>query len=331
MIGSIRWTAFKLGVFTVVTVIVTTWLASIIGNFQFFKSPYEITAEFADATGVLNGDVVKAAGVTVGRVSSIEIQDGVAVVKMTIHEEVELPNNLDAEIRFRNLVGQRMVTLVTNDDTPATGLMADGAKIPLDRTSPAFDLSALFNGLRPLIRSTDPADINLVSRELVQALKGRSADVEGFLANISELSETLASKDEQISTMLDSLNIVTADLAGRDQQLQTTLGALNSFMGDLAASKDDLAVALRTLDDAATRFGRIIERRDSDIQAELADLATIFDAVNDKRAQLRKAIRALPGFTIGVERVSNYGQWGNIHLIDVCKDDFGTCGRRWMP
>ncbi len=331
MIGSIRWTAVKLGIFTVVTVIVTTWLAAIIGNLQFFKSPYEITAEFTDATGVLNGDVVKAAGVTVGRVSTIEIQDGVAVVKMTIHEEVELPDNLDAEIRFRNLVGQRMVTLVANDDVPSTGLMEEGDIIPLDRTSPAFDLSALFNGLRPLIRSTDPADINLVSRELVQALKGRSADVEGFLANISELAATLATKDEQIATMLDSLNIVTADLAGRDQQLQTTLGALNSFMGDLAASKDDLAVALQTLDNAATRFGRIIERRDSDIQAELADLATIFDAVNDKRAQLRKAIKALPGFTIGVKRVSNYGQWGNIHLIDVCRDDSGTCGRRWMP
>jgi phospholipid/cholesterol/gamma-HCH transport system substrate-binding protein len=331
MTGSIRWTAFKLAMFTVVTIIVTTWLASIIGNLQFFKSPYEISGEFTDATGVLNGDVVKAAGVTVGRVASIEIQDGVAVIKMTIQEDVELPAGLKAEIRFRNLVGQRMVNLVADEEASTTGLMAAGDVIPLERTAPAFDLSALFNGLRPLIRSTDPADINLVSRELVQALRGRSADVEGFLSNVSELSETLASKDEQIATMLDSLNTVTADLAGRDQQLQTTLGALNSFMGDLAASKDDLAVALRTLDDAATRFGRIIDRRDGDIEAELADLATIFDAVNDKRAQLRKAIRALPGFTIGVERVSNYGQWGNIHLIDVCKDDLGTCGRRWMP
>ena len=42
MIGGIRWTAVKLLIFTIVTVIVTTWLAMIIGNFRLFASPYEV-------------------------------------------------------------------------------------------------------------------------------------------------------------------------------------------------------------------------------------------------------------------------------------------------
>ncbi len=331
MIGSIRWVAAKLVLFTIVTIIVTTWLASIIGNFQFFKSPYEITAEFSDATGVLNGDVVKAAGVTVGKVSEIKIEDGVAVVRMSIQEGVELPSGVRAQIRFRNLVGQRMITLVADEESTSTGLLQPDSKIGLDRTDPAFDLSALFNGLRPLIRSTDPEDINLVSRELVAALKGRSSNVEGFLGNVAELSETLAGKDKEIGALLDNLNIVTADLSNRDAQLRNTLSAFSSFITDVAASKDDLVIALRTLDDAATRFNRIVENNDENLQQELSDLAVIFDAVNDKRSQLRKAIRALPGFLVGIERVTTYGQWSNIHLIHVCKDDKGTCGTRWMP
>ena len=36
----------------------------------------EITAELTDASGLLRGDVVKAAGVTVGRVEEIGIRDG---------------------------------------------------------------------------------------------------------------------------------------------------------------------------------------------------------------------------------------------------------------
>ncbi len=63
-----RWVAVKLTLFTVVTVIVTSGLAAIIGNFKFFSSPYVVTAQFEDATGLLQGDVVKAAGVTIGRV-----------------------------------------------------------------------------------------------------------------------------------------------------------------------------------------------------------------------------------------------------------------------
>lgn len=329
MNDSIRWTALKLTIFTIVTIIVTTWLAAIIGNLRFFSSPYEIKAVFTDATGVLNGDVVKAAGVTVGRVQSIAISDGLAEVTMAIEEDIELPGGLGAEIRFRNLIGQRMITLVQPD--VAAGRTEPGEVIPVGRTEPAFDLTALFNGLRPLIRSTDPADINLVSRELVAALQGRSGNVEGFLSNVADITEVLASKDAEIGTLLDGMNVVTEDLAGRDQQLQTTIAAMGSFFSDVAASKEDLKGALVTLDDAATRFGRIIADNDRAIEGELADLATIFAAVDDRRAQLRKVIRSLPGFLIGVERVTTYGQWTNVHLIDVCKDDFGTCGTRWMP
>ena len=331
MIGGIRWTAVKLLIFTLVTIIVTTWLAMIIGNFRLFSSPYEIRAEFSDATGVLQGDVVKAAGVTIGRVGSIEIQDGIALVSMTIDEGTEIPANVTAEVRFRNLIGQRMITLVSSSGDSVSDLLQPNEVIPLERTAPAFDLSALFNGLRPLIRSTDPEDINLVSRELVKALRGRGDEVEAILGNTAALSKTLAGKDDEIGILLDSVNQVAGDLASRDAQLRTTLAALNDFLGDVAASKEDLSAALITLDGAATRFNRIIEKNDENLEVELEDLATIFDAVNDKRQDLKGLIRALPEFLIGAERISSYGQWGNIHLIDVCKDDFGTCGRRWAP
>ena len=331
MTGSVRWTAIKLLAFTIVTIIVTTWLAMIIGNFRLFSSPYQVSAEFTDATGVLQGDVVKAAGVTIGRVGSIEIDQGVAIITMTINEGTEIPAGVGAEIRFRNLVGQRMITLVPDNGSTETGLLEPDDVIPLDRTAPAFDLSALFNGLRPLIRSTNPEDINIVSRELVKALRGRGDEVEAIVGNTAALSKTLASKDEEIGILLDSVNQVAGDLASRDAQLRATLGSLNDFLGDLAASKDDLSAALLTLDDAATRFNRIIEKNDENIQVELEDLATIFDAVDDKREDLKGAIRALPEFLIAAERVSSYGQWGNLHIIDVCKDDFGTCGKRWVP
>ena len=329
MIPSFRWIAVKLLVFTLVTIVVTTYLASIIGNFRLFAQPYEITAEFTDATGLLRGDVVKAAGVTVGRVEEIGVRDGIALVAMTIDEDTELPADLEAQVRFRNLVGQRMITLSAPPGT--TGLTEPGDVIPLERTEPAFDLSALFNGLRPLIRSTDPGDINIVTRAMTKALSGRADEVEGFLANVADFSNSLASKDDELAVMLDALNDVTAELNGRGGQLQTTLADLSSFLGDLDASKEELAAALVTLDDAATRLNRVVARNDGNIEAEIDDLATLLDAVDDKRADLRGALRALPPMLVAVERVNSYGQWANLHLVHVCKDDTGECGGRWMP
>lgn len=332
MIASIRWTAAKLLMFTLVTIAVTTWLASIIGNFSLLSSPYEVTAQFSDATGLLQGDVVKAAGVTVGRVQSISVEDGIAQVTIAIEEEVEVPADVRAQIRFRNLIGQRMITFVQPDPSSrTTELLAAGDRIPLERTDPAFDLSALFNGLRPLIRSTSPDDINTVAKTLVEALKGKEDQVAGFLGNVADISEMLASKDAELSSLLENVNIVTDDLKGRGDQLNATLADLNTFFGALQASRGDLEIALQTLDESATRFGRIIAANDENIAGELKDLRVLFDAIDDKRTDLRGALRALPDFLIGVERVTTYGQWGNGHLIDACKDDFGTCGTRWRP
>ena len=337
----LRWASAKLAIFTIVTVATTTWLAAIIGNFSLFGDRFEIAAEFSDATGLLRGDVVKAAGVTIGRVSDIQIDDGLAIVTMSIDDGAKLPAGLGAEIRFRNLVGQRMITLVPAEEASGGGLadagstqagrMGPGALIPLDRTQPAFDLTELFNGLRPLIHSTSPEDINTVTRELLIALRGRSGIVERLFANVADVSDELASKDRELAILLDNLHVVTDDLAGRDTQLRTTLADLNTFLAELSASQDDLEAALVNLDDAAQRLGRIIEANDELIVKEVDDLSVILDAVNAKRTDLRAALRSLPEFTIAVERVTQYGEWANQHLITVCKDDFGTCGRRSGP
>lgn len=324
---SLRWTATKLALFTAVTLVVTGWLASVIGNFRPFSDTYTITAEFSDATGLLRGDVVKAAGVDIGRVEGIEIRDGLALVTMTLDDEAPIPATVGANIRFRNLIGQRMIVLEESDE-PTEGLLADGARIELARTDPAFDLSVLFNGLRPLLRSTDPEDINIVSRALTQALRGRTDEVEGFLANVASISDSVASKDRELDGLLTNVNTVTADLSSRDEQLRRTLANINTFLADIDAGKEELADALVTLDDAATRLGRVVEKNDENIEEELGDLATILDAVNDKRDDLRAAVRSLPDMLVAVERVNSYGEWGMLHLVNVCKDDFGTCGRR---
>jgi phospholipid/cholesterol/gamma-HCH transport system substrate-binding protein len=328
-VTSLRWTGLKLGIFTIVTIIVTIYLAAVIGNLRLFSSPYTLSAEFADASGLLKGDVVKVAGVTVGRVADIHIENGIAVVDMSVDEGVDLPEGLGAAVRFRNLVGQRMIVLT--GEGSATGSMADGYVIPLAETQPAFDLTALFNGLRPLIRSTDPADINIVTREVTKAFKGRGAKVKSLLDNLAVVGEMLSSKDRELSELLDGFNTVTADLASRDQQLGHTLGSMEEFLSALRADKDDLDAALVTLDDAATRLARLVTHNDSLIKGEVDDLAVLLDAVDDKRADLRRVIRALPKMLVAVERAGSYGQWSNIHLIDACKDDLGTCGRRGTP
>jgi phospholipid/cholesterol/gamma-HCH transport system substrate-binding protein len=327
---SVRWTGIKLALFTAFTVAITFWLAAIIGNYRPFSAPYEVRAQFTDVTGLLVGDLVKAAGVNVGRVNAIDVDDGMAVVTIAMDEGVELPDNVEAEVRFRNLIGQRMITLVP-PEIASGGLLDANNVIPLDRTSPAFDLTELFNGLRPLIRSTSPRDINIVARTLTKILQGRNDEIESLLTNVSDVSDTISSEDQALSQLLDGLNTVSEDLASRDQQLEVTLTSINKFFAKILANRKALRLALASLDDAAVRLDRIVRRNDDNIKIELKSLRQILAVVDAKRADLRGAVRSLPEFLQAIERGTGYGQWAQVHLIHACKDDTGSCGKRGRP
>src|SRR5215218_7496134 len=101
----------KLLVFIVVTTLATSVLVVTIGNLSFSaKSDYK--AEFVDATGVVKGDDIRIAGVKVGTVKDVEIVDRTrALVTFSVEDSTTLSRATHASIRYRNLVGQRYISL----------------------------------------------------------------------------------------------------------------------------------------------------------------------------------------------------------------------------
>ncbi len=128
----------RLMIFIVVTSLASSVLIVLIGNLT-FKGSEDYQAVFADVTGVYQGDDVRIAGVRVGTVKGIEIvdaemQDGTeaparAKVTFTVEKGVSLVESTHATIRYRNLVGQRYLSLteVIGD----SGTLEPGSTIPV--------------------------------------------------------------------------------------------------------------------------------------------------------------------------------------------------------
>ena len=101
----------KLLVFMVVTTLATGVLVVTIGNLD-FGTTREYRAEFTDATGVVKGDDIRIAGVKVGTVKKVEIADRTrALVTFSVQDTTALSEATRADIRYRNLVGQRYISL----------------------------------------------------------------------------------------------------------------------------------------------------------------------------------------------------------------------------
>ena len=77
-------------------------------------------------------------------------------------------------------MGQRYVAL-TEGSGQGGALPANGV-IPKEQTQPALDLTALFNGFRPLLRAIKPQEVNQLTYEIIQVLQGEGGTINGLLA-----------------------------------------------------------------------------------------------------------------------------------------------------
>ncbi len=106
-----RGDAVKLMIFMVVTTLATGMLVVLIGNIT-FQSTRTYKAVFTDATGVVKGDDIRIAGVKVGSVKNVEITNRThALVTFIVAKRATSPSRSTATIRYRNLVGQRYISL----------------------------------------------------------------------------------------------------------------------------------------------------------------------------------------------------------------------------
>ena len=144
--------AIKLVIFIVVTTLATGLLVITIGNISFASSK-EYKAVFTDATGVVKGDDVRVAGVKVGTVKKIDVYNRTrALVTFKVDDAQAVTDSTLAQIRYRNLVGQRYISLSQGVGGPDA--LKEGSTIPISRTQPALDLTVLFNGFKPLFAGT---------------------------------------------------------------------------------------------------------------------------------------------------------------------------------
>ncbi len=117
--------AIKLGIFTVVSILVTGLLAAIMGNIG-FGGGKEYQAIFTTASMLQKGDDVRIAGVNVGEVRAVEHYDRTqALVTFRIKDEIELTTASRAEIRFLNIVGDRYLGLEQGTASDAEPLEPD--------------------------------------------------------------------------------------------------------------------------------------------------------------------------------------------------------------
>jgi phospholipid/cholesterol/gamma-HCH transport system substrate-binding protein len=307
----------KLLVFVAVTVLATGTLAATIGNFRFGGST-TYHALFTDATGVMKGDDVRIAGVRVGEVKGVSVtrrhHRSLALVSFDVENDRPLAVSTQAQIRYRNLVGQRYIAV--SEGAGSSRLLGSDDVLPLTQTRPALDLTVLFDGFKPLFAALNPHDVNAFAMEVIRTLQGEAGDVNSLLTHTASLTSSLADRDAVIGRTVDNLNAVLGTVDARGKQLSNLIVQLNRFVSGLSQDRQAIGASLTNIANLADATSSLVQQGRPAIRDDVKQLRTVAGTLSDNKKVVAGVLQRLPNKLTTITRTATYGSWFNFYLCD---------------
>jgi phospholipid/cholesterol/gamma-HCH transport system substrate-binding protein len=221
-----------------------------------------ITGEFTTAQAVTpgQGQAVDIAGIQIGKVTSVDLEDGHAVVGMDIEPRYMELIHPDATLLLRPKTNLNDM-VVEIDPGVAKGHVEDGYSFPLSRTEPNVNLDAFLATLDADTRQY----IQLLVAGGAQGIGGRGRQLSGafrrlqpFAHYIADLNRAVATRRVALARVIHDFGLLTTELGRHDAEIErwvtSSKGALGNFANQQSAIQEILTEFPSTLSVAESAF-----------------------------------------------------------------------------
>ncbi len=311
--------ALKLGSISAVLLAITVSIVVIFGQIRFTRNT-GYSAEFANASGLREGQFVRASGVEIGKVKRVRLIDGGtrALVDFDVDRSIPLYQSTTAQIRYLDLIGNRYMELKRGEGEGADRILPAGGFIPLSRTSPALDLDALIGGFEPLFRALDPEKVNTIASTIITVFQGQGGTINDILDQTARVTGHLAERDQAIGEVVRNLNTVLDTTVRHRKEFDQTVDNFEKLITGLANHADPLAAGTANISSAAGTVADLLADNRALLHKEINYLQALQGPLVDQKDQLNDLIHKTPtalnliGRSIGL-----YGDWVNFYVCDL--------------
>lgn len=129
------------GIFLLIGILSIGYLSIKLGNLDLTgKRSYIIRAEFEKAGGIKPGAVVEIAGVEVGSIKNIHLNNNAALIELAIDDTVKIYDDAIASIKTKGLIGEKFIQITPGGSDK---ILPTGGKIR--DTESAVDIEELIS------------------------------------------------------------------------------------------------------------------------------------------------------------------------------------------
>jgi phospholipid/cholesterol/gamma-HCH transport system substrate-binding protein len=230
------------------------------------EEPFRLKVELPDAQAVQpgQGQTVRTAGVEIGQIGEVELEDGKAVVELELQPAYEDYVKRDATALLRTKTGLKDMFLEVD---PGTGEpLPENGRIRSENTAPDIDPDEILSALDADTRSY----LQLLISGAGKGLDGRGSDLQETFARLGPLNRDLARVTEAIARrrgnlrrLVNRYGMLTQELSTKDREIVRLVRSSSEVFESFAAQDANISETISRLPGALDQTRQTLGKVDT--------------------------------------------------------------------
>lgn len=297
----------------VILAVGATYLLAYVVRVNPFQRTYDVSVHMTVSGGLLPGNDVSFRGERVGKVQSVEIDDGGIVAVARINAEKKIPLGGTVAVRRLSAAGEQFVDFRPESDTGP--YLTDGSQVDAAQVSAPVAMSSVLSNMSGFIGGLNPDRLDVVITELDKALAGGPDQLRSVISGLSLATAGLNARLPQTEKLIGNLETISDTTSHVQPDLGRLVAGSSVLFEQLSAADQEVRDFLDRGPGQLATLGEVLNENSD----PMTSLVTNFVAIT-RAAKLRTpAMSALfPALRAGSEALGVPAHDGEFHtLIDI--------------
>ncbi|MBJ7462681.1 MAG: MCE family protein [Mycolicibacterium sp.] len=274
------------------------------------------SAEFADAGGLFAGATVEVSGYPAGRVSSIELDGAVVLVRFTVDKNITMGESTEAGIKTKSLLGTKMLAV-----TPHGGGRLEGP-IPMSRTVSPYQLPDALGDLADTISGLDTDQLSDSLATVSEAFADTPEELRDAVHGVARFAKTLNDRDAELRNLLDNAAKATGVLAHRSDQIARLISDTNALLAALRTQSGAVNQIWVNISAAAQQLTAFIAENRQQLRPALDKLNEVLTIVDNRKERLQEAVKLLNKYAMSLGESLSSGPFFKAYVVNLLPGQF---------
>ncbi len=242
----------KVGVTIIIAIIFFVGMMVILKNVSIHEKGYRINVHMNDAAGILKGDPVSIAGVQVGRVENIWLENNQVFMRLWINNKYKLSKDSRAFIKTLSVMGEKYIAIQPGNSTT---FLQEGDTIQGmatgDVTKIAADAQPIILNLKKIVRQLNKVLNDTAKQNIRQTLYNVQQLSKNLDSVVNQSGHSLKQSTRNIEVFSHNLKLFSQN---NKQPVDSIVANLNKSSRAFAGSSEKLACTIKNLEDITNRI-----------------------------------------------------------------------------